>query len=261
MKTHKNLGGLNVLILDDDNAFLQLLKVFLTDLGIEKCCLTKSYQEAISRFSACSPDICILDTELQRGAKSGIDAARVIRQQNPNVPIIFMTAQFNQRIHSEIQALFPSSFVNKELSRLKLLQAIEFAMLQLENTELRQQIATNTKPLQKKSRSSARPQQIFFKIGDSFKKIEFQKIHYFFAENKFTYARVNNRKYPTTVQLKVLEDQLDPVFLRCHKKYLVNVNSIESIFTKDNKIKVDGETLPIGYHYRKTFFENLMMLK
>ena len=107
MKTHNNLRSLNVLILDDDNAFLQLLKVFLTDLGVEKCCLTKSYHEAINRFAECSPDICILDTELRRGAKSGIDVAKVIRQQNAHVPIIFLTAQFNQSIHSEIQSLFP----------------------------------------------------------------------------------------------------------------------------------------------------------
>ena len=66
---------------------------------------------------------------------------------------------------------------------------------------------------------------------------------------------------PRSYNLKVLEDQLSPLFLRCHKKYLVNVNSIENIFTKESKIKIGGETLPIGYHYRKTFFDNLMMLK
>lgn len=262
MKTHEKLTGLNVLILDDDNSFLQLLKVFLSDLGIAKCCLTKSYTEAIRQFSSCKPDICILDIELQRGSKTGIDAARAIRQKNAHVPIIFLTAQFTQSVHNQIQALFPSSFVSKELSRLKLLQAIEYAMLQLENGRLRQQLAVKAAPPPpKKRKSNSGNQQIFFKIGDSFKRIDFQKINYFFAENKFTYAKVGNRKYPTTVQLKVLEDQLSPLFQRCHKKYLVNVNSIESIFTKDNKIKVGAETLPIGYHYRKPFFENLMMLK
>ncbi len=103
--------------------------------------------------------------------------------------------------------------------------------------------------------------QLFLKIGDMYKAIDVESIDYFYADNKLTYARVGNRNFPTNVQLKVLACELGPKFLRSHKKYLINVDSIESILIKDGKIKIGKELLPIGYAYRKPFLEQIHLLK
>lgn len=76
-----------------------------------------------------------------------------------------------------------------------------------------------------------------------------------------TYARIAKRNYPTNVQLKVLEESLGPLFIRCHKKYLVNQELISSINVKEDRIDVGGESLPIGYAYRKAFLDRLNLLK
>ena len=76
-----------------------------------------------------------------------------------------------------------------------------------------------------------------------------------------TFARVDKRNFPTSVQLKTLEDELFPKFLRIHKSYLVNVDFIDAINTRDDKVEVMGESLPIGYSHRKSFLEQLKLLK
>lgn len=257
-----DLKRIKLLLLDDQPSYLQLLSLVLQDIGVEHICTTKSYEEALRAFSDFEPDICLLDIELDRGQKNGIDVALAIREQDDTIPIIFLTSHFQDDFYEQVRKVRPSSFMNKELSRLKLLQAIELAMLQLENYQL-------LETLQKQAPSSKKevipyfnkPSQVFFKIGDTYKAIDLKTIDFFFAENKLTYARVSNRNYPTSVQLKVLEEELGPNFLRCHKKFLINVDAIEAIMLKDGKVKIGKELLTVGYAYRKSFLDGLNLLK
>ena len=99
------------------------------------------------------------------------------------------------------------------------------------------------------------------KIGDSYKAIPIKDVAYFYADQKFTYARIGERNYPTTVLLKTLEDEFPEQFVRIHKTYLVNFNYIESIVLKENSVIITGESLPIGLAYRKQFMSRLQLLK
>ena len=258
-----SLKKAKVLLLDDDKSFLKLVEITLRDIGIRHLCLTTSYQEAVTAWQQFKPSICLLDIELKGHAKNGIDVARHLREQDPYLPIVFMTSHFEDDYYEEVKSIGPSRFMNKEISRLKLLQTIELTLLQLENVKLTKQLS-GLSPKRKENRFSPlrqRNNQLFFKIGDTFKGIDRQAIDYFFAENKMTYARVGSRNYPTNVQLKTLECELSPIFARCHKKYLVNVDRIESIALREGRLKIGTETLSIGYAYRKSFLDSLQLLK
>ncbi len=220
-----NLGKIKVLLVDDHPAFLHLLELILNDLGIVHLAKASSYDEGLKQYRQFHPDICLLDIDLVRGLKNGIDLADSIRKENVNIPIVFLTSHFDEDFYKKIKHVRPSSFMNKELSRLKLLQAIELAVLQIDNHEL---IRTEKQQEAEKKAEVASPyfnsSQLFFKIRDMYKAIDITTIDFFFAENKFTYAPVVNRNFPTNVQLKVLTNELGPKFLRCHKKYLINVD-------------------------------------
>ena len=86
-------------------------------------------------------------------------------------------------------------------------------------------------------------------------------MEYFFSDQKLTYAKVEQRNFPTSVQLKTLEKDFAPIFLRIHKSYLVNVKMIESLNPGESTLVVGGQMLPIGYAYKKVFFEQLQLLK
>ncbi|MBK9492126.1 MAG: LytTR family transcriptional regulator, partial [Haliscomenobacter sp.] len=96
---------------------------------------------------------------------------------------------------------------------------------------------------------------------DVYKHIAIDEIAFFYANGKMTFAKVNKRNFPTNVQLKTLEEELFPKFLRMHKTYLINVAFIESINLKKARVEIAEEHLPMGYAYRKEFIERLKLLK
>jgi DNA-binding LytR/AlgR family response regulator len=256
-----DLKDIKLLLLDDQDTYLQLLSIVLKDIGVEHIALARSYQEVLSVYDDFDPDICLLDIELDRGQKTGVDVALAIRQQDSTIPIIFLTSHFQDDFYEKVKVVRPSSFMNKELSRLKLLQAIELAMLQLGNHRLQENLQQHTTVAPKAAIPYINSSQVFFKIGDTYKAIDLKTIDFFFADDKLTYARVGARNFPTNVQLKILEEELGPRFLRCHKKFLVNTDAIETIMVKDGKVKIGKELLSIGYAYRKSFLEGLKLLK
>jgi DNA-binding LytR/AlgR family response regulator len=203
------------------------------------------------------PDLCLVDIDLGPGEKTGIDFAETLRESLPDVPIIYLTSNYTEEFYERTRHTRPSSFMNKELSRFKLQQAIDLALMH---------------PVGAISPGSTRPEVIemppvinhsnfFFKIGDVYKSIPVSEVTYFFSDQKLNYARVGQRNFPTSVQLKVLEKEFSSSFARIHKSYLVNVNLIESINPGEGTIVIHGETLPIGQAYRKPFLDHLKLLK
>ncbi|MGH1437249.1 MAG: LytR/AlgR family response regulator transcription factor [Lewinella sp.] len=259
-------SSLTLLLVDDDPSYLQLLEILFKQLGVQKIIKATSYQSGIGQYQRFKPDLCFLDIDLKDGLKTGIDVARFIRKQNARIPIFFLTAHYQEDFYEQVKCIRPNGFMDKEVSRLKLRQAIELFFLQSDTHPIspprkRPSSLVKLPSTIAKQQSKSKALEIFFKIGDTYKAIKLEDIDYFYAENKFTYARVGNRNYPTNVQLKVLSQELNPRFLRCHKKYLINIGSIDSILTKEDKIKIGNELLPIGYAYRKLFLEQLRLMK
>lgn len=248
----KNLANTRILLVEDNPDFMMLLKIMLGTMGFIEIFTAHDFDSGLAAFHAESPDICLLDIELGKG-KGGVELAESIRRSNLRVPIIFMTAHYTEQQYEQSRHTRPSSFMNKELSQLKLHQAIELALLQ-DETLANTSGSVEPAPL-------ITQHHYFFKIGDIYKSIPLEEVSYFFADQRLTSAHVNGRNYPTTVQLKVLERELYPRFMRTHKSYLVNLKLITTINPGEATIEIAGETLPIGYAYRKAFMESLRLIR
>lgn len=256
------LSQTKLIAIDDNPLFLDLLEVVMKEIGLKRLIKATSVTEFLQKFREHKPEICIIDIELSPGKKEGGKLAFQLRKEHPKMPIIFLTSYFQQDYYDYVRPVKPISFMNKELSRLKILQAIELAINQIEERKEASLIAQNLPVDHVRTRvERTKPKQLFFKVGDQFKPISIEDIELFFADNKLTYARVDKRNYPTTVKLKELSVDLNPFFMRCHNKYLVNANKITGVNTRENTISVGEETIPIGYAFRKPFLEGLNLLK
>lgn len=255
------LSELKILCVDDNAFFLDLLKILLQEIGIVNIRDAKTLETGFKLFREFQPDISIIDIELSTGDMVGIDLAKKIRAKDSKAPILFLTSYFQEDVYEMVKEIRPIAFMSKELSRLKLRQTIELAYNQIETPNKDTDQKPPPKPTPPITNHLLKSGHFFFKIGDSYKPIEVNKIDFFYAADKLTYARSDGRNYPTSVQLKVLENELYPEFLRCHKKYLINVNRIESILLREGKVKVENELLPIGYAYRKDFLSAINLLK
>ena len=77
------------LIVDDEPAIREVLKVFLEDKGFEVF-LANDAHEALSIFRDKSPDVVFLDLLLP-GGKTGKDILQEIRKSNPLTVVIIIT--------------------------------------------------------------------------------------------------------------------------------------------------------------------------
>jgi DNA-binding LytR/AlgR family response regulator len=247
-----------ILIVEDQEGFKQLLQLMLKELGLHHIQIARGYQEAWQFFQGRKPDLCLIDIDLGEGEKDGIALAEKIRAVAPTLPLIYLTSDYTEECYQRCRHTLPSSFMNKELSRLKLYQAIELALIHQPATVVK---SVESAPVTPVSIPYLHHEQFFFKVGDVYKNFAIADIDFFFSKGKMTYAKINKRNFPTNVQLKTLEEELFPRFLRIHKTFLVNLSHIDSIHLKENKVEIAGELLPIGYVYRKEFMEQLKLLK
>lgn len=256
----------SILVVEDMINFRMMLQIMLKELEIDQLFFGSSFEEGFQCFMNRQPDLCILDINLGKGAKNGIELAEEIRKVNTHVPIIYMTSYYSEEVYKSARHTRPSSFLSKELSRFKLMQALDLAFLsqikpQAQNSPSNLSEEVDPKPYPSLCIPHITDKNIFFKVGDTYKAIPAEDIDYFFSKERFSFARVRKRNYPTSVQLKVIEQELFPTFLRIHKTFIVNRNKIQNILPKESKLVIQNEHLPIGYTYRKDFFNEIKLLK
>lgn len=244
-----------ILIVEDDKEFANLLSILLEQLNFKKIYHATNYDLALQLMKKKTIDVYIIDINLKE-SKNGIQLGEEIRRKQIKAPIIYLTANYTEDYYAFARHTWPSSFMNKELSRLKLHQAIDLALLKHSNAELNKGATGTFAP------PHISDHNLFFRIGDSFKAIPVKEVAYFYADKKMSYAKIGSRSYPTSVQLKTLEEELPSSdFIRIHKSYIINTRQIEAIQPGESTVTINGKSLPIGYAYRKDFMTVLRLLK
>jgi len=81
---------MKVLIAEDDRDFGNILSQYVTISGFEVT-LARDGKEAWEKFSDDKPDICVLDVMMPE--MDGFTLAEKIKQVNPDIPFIFLTAK------------------------------------------------------------------------------------------------------------------------------------------------------------------------
>ncbi len=257
-------AALRFLLVDDNSSFLELLEMMLREVGAKNIQKASTKEEAWAIYKAFQPDVCLIDIELTPGQKDGGDLAFQIREAKQFVPIIFITSYFKEDYYEYVKPIGPSSFLDKHLTRLKLLQSVELAVLQAEQHMLayaRSGINQQSTSAQGRSIHFSKNKQVFFRVGDSLKPFNIDEIDFFYANDGSTNARIKGRNFPTNVKLKSIAEEFSPKFLRCHKKYVVNVDRITSVQVNEGKVKIGDSVITIGYAYRKDFLMGLNLLK
>lgn len=246
--------SIKLLLVESNPVYLQVLRLLLSDMGLSQVATASDAASGLEAFQAFEPDLCLLDIYLGPTLRAGVALGEKIRLLAPHIPIIFMSDFCAPDCYERCRHLLPSGFISKDITRHKLYQTLDLALLQ-------QQFQRH----QEKSDDAQLPahplKKIFFRVGDIFKSIPIEQVTFFCADNKLTFARVGQRNYPSSVQLKTLERELSPLFVRTHKSYLINTSLIESINPKEGTVVLAGETLPIGSAYRHEFLERLKLLR
>jgi len=237
-----------ILILEE--AGTGLFSLLLQNMGFTNLLRVSSEADAIGLLQKSAVQLCIIDLEAQISTQTGLQFAIAIRQYKPELPFIFLTNHYNPKTYQKVRHLQPTAFLNKDLSRLKLYQALDAALRE------KHLMTTSVRP-----KENQLLQPVFFKIGDAYKAFQLKEIAYFFAKDKMVFARIASRDYPSNLKLKELEKELYPTFLRLQKSYLINRKHIRAIHIGAATVELNTEHLPIGLAYRKAFLKELNIIK
>lgn len=86
-----------ILVVEDDPINQMILSDFLAANGYTTIAAS-SGPEGIERFDRDSPDLCLVDVQLPR--KNGFECVREMKSRGKSVPILLMSAVYNDRDQS-----------------------------------------------------------------------------------------------------------------------------------------------------------------
>lgn len=134
-------GRPKVLIIDDESGILETLRILLKNHGFEVK-TAQGGQAGLEALADGAPDIVV--TDIRMPGVSGMDILEAAKSQDPDIPVILMTAQAS--LQSAIQAVNQGAFyyIQKPFSNDEFLalcrRAAEQRQLKAENVNLRREI-------------------------------------------------------------------------------------------------------------------------
>lgn len=230
---------MKILICEDELLIAENLKDYCLNLGYEVMGIVSTSADAIYFLSHKSPDIVLLDINLE-GNKEGIQVAHFINE-NFKLPFIFITAYSDQETFQSAGVTFPSAYIIKPIDQLTLKINIELALLKYKN-------ALNLNKLNAGTSLIKSPKDIT--------QVDFTSCSYITATENYIHIYFSSgEKCILRYTLSELESRLDSNFIRVHKSYIVNLKYISTVLS--GKLNILGTWIPIGRVFKSNLKEYL----
>ncbi|MBK6835890.1 MAG: response regulator transcription factor [Bacteroidetes bacterium] len=248
---------IKAIIIDDEERARILLKGMIKEFveEVEVLAECPDLPTGIKAIKKYAPDIVFLDIEMP--GHSGLELLDFFNENEVNFDIIFVTA-YNQYAIKAFK-----------------LSAIDYLLKPIEIDELQESIK-RYKSKQKKQQidyqvlrenfNSPMNEKIAIPVGNAIKFIELKNIIYLKADSSYSELYFEDgTKLVVSRTLKNFEEVLtsENGFLRCHKSYLVNINSIVEYVKSDGGYVVlkNGANLTISPEKTSELLDMLKMVK
>jgi len=245
---------MRAIIIDDETrarlSLSLLLKEYCPDIEVVANC--ENLPEGVKAIRKFNPELVLLDIEMP--GHSGLELLDFFDEKEINFSVIFTTA-YNEYA---IQAFK--------------LSAIDYLLKPVNPDELTQAIlrAKRHKSMQFKALSENIQNEFYEKIavpsGSNLILLNIADIVYIKGEGAYSEVNMKDKtKHLITRNLKNFEEILlkDKRFLRIHKSYLINFNSV-TIYNKSDGGWLEmstGETLPVSTEKTNLILERIQIIK
>lgn len=225
-------------IIDDEPLAIELLKSYVGKTAFLK--LVGSYNSAVTAladFKSTKPDLLFLD--IQMPDLNGIELSRIVGNQ---CKIVFTTAFEQYALESyKVNAL---DYLLKPISYVEFLKAATKAQEWFEMKSASKETHKDEKKL-------------IVKSDYKLLQIDFDKILYIEGVKDYVKIVLEDNSMPilTLLNMKTLETELPPSFIRVHRSFIVHAPKIGVI--ERNRIIFGKQNIPISDSYKDKFFKYL----
>ena len=221
--------NIRVMIVDDEPYIRHILrKVIEKAADFEVVSECSGMTEALLDFQSLKPSVVFMDIDLD--GSSGIDCAKVMLAQNPDCRLIFATA-YAEYMPSAFE-LYAFDYLVKPFDLARVTHTLDRIRRQVQNAGNRAGAgAGGTQEAERGSLPAAAvpESKLMLKGRESISFIPVREIIMVLRENSTTVIFTGSARYETSMNLNELEKKLrPPVFLRCHRSYIINVEKIRT---------------------------------
>ena len=230
---------MNILLLEDDATELNILYTLLRSHWAHfnyTCC--QNYTTAKGALRSTHYDIFILDIQLSpaQDELNGITFAQYIRSlpHYKTTPILFITCT-SGNIHACINNVHCYSYLEKPYDKTALISAIQSILDTFSDLNTKQYLSTKL-------------------LNDVTIRILFSNIIFIEAHGHYLNFICSDGSFTSNSHtLNSIANLLPNYFIRCHRKYIVNLNYITSYDKTNLYIHLQNHVIAIGRHYKKDF--------
>jgi two-component system, LytTR family, response regulator AlgR len=201
---------LHVMVVDDEHLARMRMKTLLADCVDPPCILAfeaSDAMQAMARLSGQAVDAVLLDIHMP-GA-DGMQLARELRSQRPELAIIFVTAHVEHAV--DAFDLDVTDYLTKPVRAERLQKALQKALLKKEQSAQVSQML----------HADLTQKHIIIQDRGRTERVALHDVLYFKAELKYVTVRTAQRSYILDGSLTELEVQYGVEFLRIHRNTLV----------------------------------------
>ncbi|SDF19066.1 LytR/AlgR family response regulator transcription factor [Cellulophaga baltica] len=242
---------IKILIVEDNVIIADDMQSMLEEIGYEIVDNVIVYEQAIEVLKTKQVDLVLIDIILASD-KTGIDLGKHIREKY-NIPFIFVTSNSDRATVENAKTVKPNGYLVKPFEQQDLYTSIEIALSSFNYNEKAAgttSAPTEEVPDDKLVSNSVLKDSIFVKKQHLYYRIQFGDIQFIKADNVYLEVNTVDKKILVRSPLKdYLEKLPSNKFYRAHKSYIVNVDHIEAINSKD--ILINNNLIPISKEFKE----------
>ncbi len=240
---------IRILIVEDNVIIADDMQSMLEEIGYEIVDNVIVYEQAVEVLKNNQVDLVLIDIILASD-KTGIDLGKHIRD-NYDIPFIFVTSNSDRATVENAKTVKPNGYLVKPFEQQDLYTSIEIALSNFTYGANKKVNGSESESEEDVPMSnSVLKDSIFVKKQHLYYRIQFGDIQFIKADNVYLEVNTVDKKFLVRSPLKdYLEKLPKNKFYRAHKSYIVNVDHIDAINSKD--IMINNNLIPISKDFKE----------
>lgn len=270
------MNSIKILIVENEILIAEQVSTYLQQLNYEVCGTVESGEEALELVEQESPDLVLMDIELD-GELDGVETAAQI-QQNIAIPIIYLSRLDDHRTLKRVSETKPAAYLTKPFKNHDVRNAIEMAMYKIgglqpsvSERDIQVNIELSLNQVEEEEVKVLKDRLFFRTNKGTFQRLMIADIVYLESSRNNTIAHTTKGDISIPNLLKRTFSQLGETSIcRIHRQYAVNTHFIDQIELNAVNLEYDlknqsqqisiQKSLPLGPSYRDELMRLLLLV-